>query len=190
MCLESCSTCYQQLHSTLLRHLLRWMVGDDIEHICSTVWLSHVRNLERAVLGPWNSQILHPVAVGWVQEDTITVEDVSEGQRDVMSFLGPREVQITGGYRCRPWCDTAAVLLTPHSRWNIVLFCFFPSFALRTKKMFHFHNKPYERGSLSVSSSKCSFERESGTNLELCLLYSITWAGRPSSPLGSLKVWG
>lgn len=170
------------------------MVGDYIEHIRSTVWLSHVGNLKRAVLGSWRSQILHPAAVGWLLENAVTVEDVSEEQREVFSFLGPCEVQMTEDYRCSqqdvvgPGCDTAAVLQAPHLRCNVVPFCLFPSFTLGRNKC-HSHNNLFERRSLFVLSPKCRFETETESNLERCLLYS-TWAGRPCSCWSSLGVWG
>ena len=74
-------TCHQQLYTNLLWHLLCRVARDEVEHIRSAVRLSHIRNPKRAVFTSWLSQVLNPVHVGWILQDTGAVEDISETNR-------------------------------------------------------------------------------------------------------------
>lgn len=77
------TTCHQQLYSALIRHLLCWMIRDQIEHVCSAVRLSYIRNPQGAVICSWLSKVLHSAHEWWLEQDSGTVEDISETQGQV-----------------------------------------------------------------------------------------------------------
>lgn len=76
-------TCHQQLYSALIRHLLRWMIRDEIEHICSAVRLPQIRNPQGAVICSRLSKVFHPAHERWIGQDSSTVENVSETQEQI-----------------------------------------------------------------------------------------------------------
>lgn len=74
-------TCHQKLDASLLRHLLCWMVSDEIKHVGSTVRLSQVTNPQRTIFCSQLPQVLDSVLVGWIWENTSAVEHIADTDR-------------------------------------------------------------------------------------------------------------